>query len=117
MSATGNHQLVPLRWSAGYADKLATIWSRHLFTLAYHHSNTSRLNLRFRTSAENPRLSPAGDMMVFDLKGPIQETIPFGAVVWCVGFGSEQTAVGDFKSYDFWDTDPFDTQDLERRTA
>lgn len=101
---------MPLPWTAGRANMLATAW--RLALAAAISSYGPLLNVLFTTGLA------AFPSVTYRIATPeLQATFTSGGTdyfkiaVSTVGFGTERTSLGTFSSYRFWDTDPLEQND------
>lgn len=104
-----------LPWKAGRASAIAAGWDAEfnvwLAAFQADPANAGRFRLRPATSFVAPAtgrpaaVGPDGlvEVELRDASGTTSEK--FGAVLSCVGWGEERTAVGGFRGYRFWERD------------
>ena len=98
---------MPLPWSAGPANQIALAWA---LALNRARRQYPRLQVMYRTIlVGRPVLAPSGLLQVrlsslraLPLFAPL-----VGAVLSCVGSGTEKSTHGNYAGFDFWTTDPF----------
>jgi hypothetical protein len=115
---------MPLSWKAGAAPEVLMAWNSQLNNAKGRADKlglkTNFLDQRTATSFEGFQLLPEAGLVQIHLKSrkaPFNETFEsFKVVIACAGFGAEKTWLPDdnstYKGYDFWQTDPYEKEDL-----
>jgi hypothetical protein len=95
---------MPLPWAAQYSNVLAAVWHRELTRVLQPPSN---LKVLYATTLQAKHLRPvSNDLEVTVSSQP--NLLYFGAALFAVGFGIEQTSLGGYESFRFWETDDFE---------
>ncbi|MFD1303676.1 FAD-binding protein [Methylobacterium marchantiae] len=108
-------ETMPLTWEAMVASRIAIDWSNQL--RAWRSKLGSLLDIRYSTTVKLA-FSPSGSMRddveaTFNSPTVTYATERFGAVVSCIGWGSESCEAistphaQSYRGFDFWDTDQF----------
>lgn len=110
--------VVPLQWKAARANTLALVWTAQLYQAMQ--SFPVRLSFSPNTGIKTLGIvvsalpnDPARTELEVELQGgKLAGTQRFSVAVSTVGFGTEDTTVGRFSSWRFWDTDPLEQHDF-----
>jgi len=98
---------VPIPWRAAYANHIAGMWMHEFRNEQLRRGSV--LNVEYERQfidsvyLQTSELLEVETAPVADPQASVKR--PFGAALYALGFGAESSRCGDFKSFDFWETD------------
>lgn len=98
---------MPLPWVAQTSSLIAALWERELRRAA---ATYPHLTIWFRSTVTAVAFQPATADLLCTI--PPRGSQVFGAVLYAVGFGVEQSSLGTYRGFEFWENDPFESPRL-----